>query len=225
MHLGMLSVVSPETLASGLIACNILSEEDRQLFVGWMSNFLQASSVPGTGHSRAIFLNYDPHILQTQEVREYVIKVLRKVAYTHLYSQGADDIAKRPALFSRIREETEVALYNLAREAQVPQRRILEHGPLFEDVIRFFEDVRHLDQAEIPSLNCFVSELPDYGGTTLPFLSLRQLFATRRLFPRNANDEEPIPALYPDFHPGLGKTPIPFVVWELRKRRRRAQHL
>lgn len=222
-YMGLLSAVSPAALASGMIGGEILTEEHRATFQGMLNAFLEADPSIGAGGGNGRFLNYDPQILSLQNIREYVEKVLRRVVYTHLQNHDVDTLAGRQQTFAHIRQHAETALNALATLAGISPRRRQEHAPLFESIVQFFEDIKHLQEVEIPALGCFVDQLPDYNGDMHPFLSLRQLFAVRSLFPRKAEDEEDVPRLYVAFQPGDGKTPVFFVVRELRKRRRRRQ--
>jgi hypothetical protein len=224
-YIGMMGVVSPDALATALQTRGEISHEERLRFVGALNRILQGSAPPPGGEGPGVYLNYDPDLLEMPTIREYVLRVLRRVAYRHLLEEHADTIEGRPLLFQHIRLAVEGAMHALAAEAGLPAGRILAHAPLFQEVINFYEDIVHLDLHEIPDLNFFVDTIQDHHGASHPFLSLRQLVAVRSLVPRYQQDEAAIARQYNCFRPGDGKTPIPFVVAELRNARRRAKGL
>lgn len=222
-YLGMMSAVSPDALATALEAAGEISGEEFATFTGLLGQALNSGgAVPTDGvEAPATFLQYDRDLLQMPGIREYVGGVLRRAVYKYLAPCGIDTVAGRPGVFADIEQRVEDALYELARQAGITTPQELD--PLFAEIIRFYADVRHLSQTEIPALDCFVEAMPDHHGQMLPFASLRQLVSTRLLFPRQAKDEDDIPKQYNCLRPGDGKTALPFIVWELRRRRRRRQ--
>lgn len=226
-YYGMMSAVSPEALATILMRTGELLEDDYQRLTGLLADLLRPTEEQGQGPpGPGAFLNYNPEFIEQDSIREYAERILTRVVYKVLMEIGADHIDARPGVFMNMRQHATHALHGLADTAGISPERRAEHGPMFERIVRFYEDVVHLDLVEVPDLECFVHELSDYNGVMHPFLSLRQLIATRMLVPREDFDlDEMRQQLYVCFRMGEGKTPVPFVVWKLRNARRALKNL
>ena len=225
-YLRMMSAVSPEALATALETLGPLSTQDHQEFVGILTRWLHPNGGQPTGGppGPGTYLNYDPELLQLEGIREYVLRILRRIAYTALIGEGIDSIHHRPSLLPCLEDHVCDILRRFAIGAGISNSRVAEHGPLFHEISSFYKYLGHLATVEIPNLGRFVNQINDHQNNPQPFPSLRQLVATGLLVPPEGEETEDVLKQYTLFNPGGGKTAVPFLVQELYNSQRRRRH-
>lgn len=186
-----------DAAADVLCAMGQVGEEERSRVISFISAYLGQSARPEPLGGPEI-LRYPRAVLDVPAVHTVARRILLQDLFIHLQALGVDDPDQHTHVRRHVGRIALQRMTDLARQVGVTDPTV--HASLFMELSNSLQQA-----CSQPHPNTLVQSLEE-RGQSCPFPSLRQLIAVQQLKDRRH--------LYVGFEPGLGKTPIPFHLFE-----------
>ncbi len=202
--IALAAAIGPEAAVDALIAAKLTLESDRDAMTGILAQYVGHAS-GGRGNWGNILRMFDA-FADSPSIRVFLTHVLEVQVYRCLLAHGADDLDLRSEAehLTTIEHQANACLDTLWERAGLEPEK---HPDLRQAVVDTF-----IAAATMPIPDVFVDSLDDHHGKPKPFPSFAQRVATQRLLTHGDQ--------YLCLPTGRGKTAIPFLAWEIRRRQR-----
>lgn len=200
--IALASAIGPEAAVDALIAAKLTLEVDRDALTGVLAQYL-GRTTGGRGHWIGVLKTFDA-FGESPNIRAFLTHVLEVEVYRHLLQHGADelDLRQNTEHLAVIETQANACLDALWQKAGLDAA---QHADLRQSVVDTF-----LAAATLPIPDVFVETINDHYGRPRPFPCFAQRVSVQRLLVHGDQ--------YLCLPTGRGKTAIPLIAWEIRRR-------